>query len=255
MWKANNTTEQLADAWMDQREIQNLMGHYVSRLLLKQEGTVFDEFWSQFEEDVCIGLNDGWYVGRDAVGDYYKALVENTAVRSALIQKLFPDYLGHLSKDEVHGVGDLQVDALCSPIIEVSGYGTTAKGLWFFTGAHNAILPNGPYTFLINGYYAVDFVKEGVEWKIWHLQRICETTAPDGTNWAEQWELPPAMDDFKELENLKMPPYTQEKVNRQVYYAGRPAQEKVRIPEPFYDFKDTFSYGLGQRVMSAYRGH
>lgn len=255
MWKADYSTEQLADIWMDQREIQNLMGRYVSRVLLKQESTVFDEFWSRFEEDVCVGLNDGWYVGRDAVEGYYKALVENTAVRSDLIQKMFPDYLGKLTKQEIHGVGDLQVDALCSPVIEISGYGTTAKGLWFFVGAHNAILPNGPYTMLENGYYAVDFVKEGVEWKIWHLQRICETAAPDGTNWAEKWEFPPTKPRFETLVELQMPPFTQEKVNREVYYAGRPMPEKVPIPEPFYDFRDTFSYGLGQRSMSAYRGH
>lgn len=243
MYKSDYSTEQLADIWMEQREIQNLMGQYVSHLLLKKEGDIFDKFWSRFEEDVCIGLNDGWYVGRDAVADYYDTITKNVKVRSALIQKLFPDYLGSLSEEAVQGVGQLDVDAICSPIIEVSGYGTTAKGVWFFYGTHNEILENGPYTMVQNGYYAIDFTKEGTTWKIWHMQRICEICAPDGVNWADKWELPAAKAEFQELGELKDAPFTVERKGREIYHAGRKLQEKLRIPEPFYNWNETFSYG------------
>ena len=180
MYKRDYTLEEKANMWLDLREIQNLMGRYVRSLMLKQEGDVFERFWSRFEGDVCYGVNEGWYTGRDEVEAYYKKLAENTAVRSQLIRDLFPEFLGAKSDEEIQGVGQMTVDGLSVPVLEVSGLGTTAKGVWLFVGADHRILPNGPYTYAENGYYAVDFTKENTEWKIWHMQRIVEAGGPQG---------------------------------------------------------------------------
>lgn len=243
MYKNDYSTERLADAFLDLREIENTMGRYVNSLLLKKEDTIMHEFWSRFEDDLCLGVNDGWFTGRKAVSEYYEALYKNTCARSALIQKMFPNFLGGLTDEEVHGVGAMIVDAIAPPCIEVSGYGTTAKGVWLFINTCHEIMENGPYTIQENGYYAVDFIKEGTNWKIWHMQRIIESRAPQEVNWADKWELPPSKPGFIELSELKIPVPNRPGVIREIYRPDRPQPIKLRLPEPFYDWKDTFSYG------------
>lgn len=255
MYKRDYTLEEKANMWLDLREIQNLMGRYVRSLMLKQEGDVFERFWSRFEGDVCYGVNEGWYTGRDEVEAYYKKLAENTAVRSQLIRDLFPEFLGAKSDEEIQGVGQMTVDGLSVPVLEVSGLGTTAKGVWLFVGADHRILPNGPYTYAENGYYAVDFTKENTEWKIWHMQRIVEAGGPQGRDWAvaeSEQKLPPIKEEFKALEQLELPKPSHPAVLRERFYAGRPAPEKLRYPEPFYDFQDTFSYGCEMEGFDRY---
>lgn len=237
------TAEQLADRFMDIRAIENTMGRYVNSLLLKQEDTILHEYWSRFESDICYGTNDGWYTGRRAVREYYEAMYKNTQIRSELVRCLFPDFLGGKTDAEIHGVGALIVDAIAPPVIELSGYGTTAKGVWLFVNATHEILECGPYSILETGYYAVDFTKEGTQWKIWHMQRIVETRCPQEVNWADDWTLPAPKAEFESLCELAMPAPNRPEAGREIFRAGRGAQEKLRLPEPYYDWDDTFSYG------------
>ena len=235
--------EQLADRFMDIRSIENTMGRFVNSLLMKQEDDIIHNYWSRFEDDICYGTNDGWYTGRRAVREYFEALYKNTQIRSELVQKLFPDFLGGKSEEGIHGVGARIVDAIAPQVIELSGYGTTAKGVWLFVNATHEILECGPYSILENGYYAVDFTKEGTEWKIWHMQRIVETRCPQEVNWADAWELPAPKAEFASLKELAMPAYNKPGTAHELFRPGRPEQEKLRLPEPFYDWNDTFSYG------------
>lgn len=237
------TAEQMADRFMDIRSIENTMGRFVNSLLMKQENTILHDYWSRFENDICFGTNDGWYTGRRAVRGYFDALYKNTQIRSELVRSMFPDFLGDKTDEEIHGVGALIVDAIAPPVIELSGYGTTAKGVWLFVNATHEILECGPYSVLETGYYAADFTKEGTEWKLWHVQRIVETRAPQEKNWADAWELPAPKAGFESLRELSLPEPTRPGTIREIYRAGRPAPEKVRLPEPFYDWPDTFSYG------------
>lgn len=243
MYKQHYTSEQLADAFFDLREIENTMGRYVNSLLLKKEDSVMHDFWSRFEYDLCYGTNDGWYTGRKAVSEYYRALHENTRTRSSLIQGMFQNFLGGKSEEEIHGVGALIVDAIAPPCVEISGYGTTAKGVWLFVNTVHEIFDSGPYTMQENGYYAVDFTKEGANWKIWHMQRIVETRAPQQVNWADEWSMPAAKPEFAVLSELSMPAPNRPGTLREIYRPGRPEPEKLRLPEPYYDWDDTFSYG------------
>ncbi len=243
MYKQNYTAEQMADAFLDLREIENTMGRYVYAIQMKQEDTILHELWSRFEDDICYGTNDGWYTGRKAVGNYYKARYEDTQKRSQLIQQLFPEYLGDKTQEKLHGVGAMQVDAISPPCLEISGYGTTAKGVWLFNSTIHEILANGPYTIQENGYYAVDFTKEGTNWRIWHMQRIVETRAPQEVNWADSWQLPEPVPEFAQLEGLTLPEPNKPGKVYEAFYPGRPRQEKIRLPEPYYDWDDTFSYG------------
>ena len=65
------TSEQLVGIFEDQRDLKNLMGKLCYTILLKQEDQMLSRFWSA-REDICLGTNQGWYLGREAVGGYLR---------------------------------------------------------------------------------------------------------------------------------------------------------------------------------------
>ncbi|MBR1780627.1 MAG: nuclear transport factor 2 family protein, partial [Oscillospiraceae bacterium] len=164
-------TELLVHRWEDQRTIKNLMGKLANLTLLNREGEIFDRFWSR-AEDVCLGFNDGYYVGAQAVAGYYRAAAERNLLVAKLLQAKFPEQLGGKSDAEIDGVGPFKVEPLYNPLIEVAGDGKTAKGLWSCQGAHNEVGTAGPVANWTWGYFAADFIREDDGWRIWHLLRV-----------------------------------------------------------------------------------
>ena len=53
--------------------------------------------------------------------------------------------------------------AMCTPIIEVAKDGQTARGLWLFFGYYGGSWGAGQF--------AMDFIKEDGEWKIWKYKK------------------------------------------------------------------------------------
>ena len=109
-----NQTEQLVQQWEDQRTIKNLMGKYVNLVLLNREQEILSRFWSS-GDDLCLGFNDGYYVGRRAVEDYYRAVEARNLLVAKTLQKKFPQQLGDKSDEEIYGIGPFKVEPLYSP--------------------------------------------------------------------------------------------------------------------------------------------
>jgi SnoaL-like domain len=78
---------------------------------------------------------------------------------------------------------------LTTPIIEVAEDGQTAKGVWMSPGHETVpgLLPGGHWVW---GRYAIDFVKEKGEWKIWHLWFYPTFRTRVGRDWVEGPEAP-----------------------------------------------------------------
>lgn len=134
-----------------------------------------------------------------------------------------------------------------TPIIEVAGDGKTAKGLWYSPGiATAAVFKDGKVETGGNWFmekYAVDFVKEDGEWKIWHIGMYYDPTPP---TWGSQGDMAEAAqsDDDKEKSpaagGLEMT-----RPNPNPYEAWTPKSVlklEPRFPEPYYTFSETFSY-------------
>ncbi len=236
------TTAQLADRWYDKREIQNLAGKYVTSLLLMRYKDIFDDFWAK-DEEVCLSFNDGSYVGEMAVRGYYAASAENTSKKSEFIRGLFPEKLGSLSAEEIFGVGQLQALPITTPVVEIAGDGLTAKGIWHVQGSDNGVTQYGPLSYWTLGFICVDFVKQGDDWKLWHVLHAEDIHTPMGENWTQpkQHEV---MDGFEALAEISLPKFTVERVNYVGYSPDRPFTVPPRVPEPYETFGDTFSYGV-----------
>lgn len=240
---AEFTTEQLVTRWEDQRALKNLMGKYANCVILNREEVIFEKFWSS-KDDSCLAFNDGAYIGPDAIKAYYQAESDRTRLVGKLLQKRFPEELGQLSDEELYGVGPFKVRPLASPVIEIAGDGETAKGLWHCQGAYNEVETAGPVAYWTWGYFAVDFIKEGDDWKIWHLQYVNDIDSVCGQSWGKPVTPYPDLPEFAELGEFKYPEYSKKVTVRELYSPTRPLTKTPEIPQPYDTFADTFSYAI-----------
>lgn len=243
MLKQVSQTDELIDKWDVRREVQNLMGKYTYCFLLHKEGELFERFWSK-KADICLGLNEGWYAGPEAVKGYFEALCGLTLLNSRLLQRAFPDRLGDWSDEKLYGVGLQDHKPICNQIIEVADDLHTAKGLWHCQGKYDAITPSGPLSYWTWGWFAADFVYDGGEWRIWHLQQLQDIDSPCGHKWGRSYVEEEPIPPFGEIADYKLPEPTVPTVLREHYGTLRPYTEPPQLPEPYGTFEDTFSYGM-----------
>lgn len=243
MAESKYTAEQLANRWLDLREIQNLMGRYAYDELFKRQGTMFEKYWCRQAQPELV-FNHGAYIGTEAVSGYYTAYAENTEAVSQHIKSLFPDYLGKKSRQELHGVGTCDIDSIFCPVIELSGDGKTAKGAWLSWHSDSEIYEYGPYSYYDYGVLAADFVREDGQWRIWHLRQISDLRAPMGKSFTAGYELPEPKPEFAMVAELSLPEPTVAVTVREPYSTERENKPLIDIPEPYETFADTFSYGL-----------
>ena len=235
--------QQLAERFVDQREIQNVMGKYMFTTMICKDADVAARFWSKKAPEPALGLNDGWYVGLDAIDGYYRAISVNTAVRSKAIQARFPEKLGSKTDEELYGTGTMNVRPLTTVLVEVAGDGQTAKGLWQVMGVDNDITEYGPLSTWRWGWAAADFVLEDGQWKVWHLQMLDEIVTPVGSKWTESAPYP-VLPEFAHLADLTGPAPNRPCTLYTAYRADRPFQAPPEAPVPYQTFAETFSYGV-----------
>lgn len=224
------------------RECKNLMGKYVSSVLLNWEGKIYESFWSG-RDDVSLGLNNGYYVGPEAVAGYYSAISKATALKGKLLQKVFPDKLGNLTDEELYGVGPFEAKPLLSPVIKVAGDFETAKGVWMVQGSDTDVEACGPVTYWTWGVYCVDFIRENGEWKLWHVLYLEDIHHLAGQDWTEPETPYPDLPEFAELKKSAIPEPTVKKAVRQYYTPDRPFTPLPVLPVEYETFNETFSFG------------
>lgn len=239
----NTTTIQLLEKWEDQREIKNLMGKMSNCILLNREAELFELFWAHTQADVCLGLNNGWYIGPEALRAYYQAEHDRCALVAACLQKAYPQIIGDQSAEDIYGIGVFKAKPLYAPVIEVADDRRTAKGLWYCMGTSAKVDTAGPVADWTWGYYCVDFIREESQWRIWHLQYLNDVECISGQSWGSEQTPYPELDEFLPLKDFSMPKPSQETCLRAVYSPLRPMTPAPAIPEPYSTFSKTFSYG------------
>ncbi len=246
MSKENLTTEELVGLWEDQRDIKNLMGIYVNYIILNEDAKVVKDLWAD-RDDICLGFNDGWYIGREAVSSYYEAVKERNQLVASLLKERLDDKLEGKNEEELFGIGTFRVLPVSCPVIEVAGDGKTAKGLFYCMGAHAEVEEIGPNSKWSWGYYAVDFLRDGDEdgnnWKIWHMTYTNDVDSRCGESWGMELSYRPELPEFKALGEYKMPEYTKRECLRELWNLSRPLSGAPRLPEAYETFSETFSYG------------
>ena len=243
------TAEEIISKWEAHRAVQNLMGKITYHYLLKKEGQIFSDFWSS-AEDVCLGMNKGYYVGKEAVSGYYAALHEETVLRSKLLCERFAEEVKDKTEEEKFGIGCMDYKPLSSDLIEIAEDGKTAKGMWLCQGSYEKLTAGGPLAYWEWSCFAVDFIREGDDWKIWHMLYFRDIDHPCGTSWTQPPQERPVIDCFAAMGDFKMPKPTVRTTLWERYHVNRPFKKLPRTPVPYRSFADTFSYGYEEGVSA-----
>ncbi len=237
------TSMQLLEQLETRRELRNIMGRISHDYSVKQEAAVYERYFSA-REDVCLGVNNGYYKGAEAVKGYYDALGQEIALSSELIQKKFPAELGGKTPEEVYGVGMMTYLPFESQIIEIAEDGETAKGLWNVRGSYSKLTGCGPISYWTFGWAAVDFINEGGEWKIWHLQLVYSVDAQCGSKLYGEPKRYDPIPEFAPIDELKLPEPNVPETLMETYSPDRPFTKSPAAPVAYATFADTFSYGV-----------
>lgn len=241
--KRTYTSEEKLTRWEDARAIKNVMGRMSADYVVKKEKKMFVRYWST-RKDVCLGVNEGWYDGHEAVKSYYDALDRLITLQSKVIAKAFPKELGDKSEAELYGVGTMDYKPIDTPVIEIAADGKTAKGLWTIRGGHAKITTSGPVAYWEWGWFAVDFVKEGDDWKIWHMKYLTEIMRPCSSKWYGEPKKYAEIPEFAEMASFQMTPPNKPCTLREEYGVNRKFTPSPRVPEPYETFDETFTYGI-----------
>lgn len=239
----NLQIEHLVERWEDRRDVKNQMGKFVHYLLLKKEADMVKDLWSS-REDICYGVNGGWYQGREAVENYFGWFPGYTAKVAACLKAKFPDKLGDKSDEEIFGVGLMELKSISNYVIEVAEDGESAKGFCCLFGYNTTVDTRGPISNWILGTVCMDFVYENGEWRILHMQYLEDIDRPAGSDWGKK-ELPvfPDLPEFEALRGLEPPKPNVPCVLHESYSGTRSKTQMPRLPEPYQTFAETFSYG------------
>ena len=234
------TDDELIRRVWDIEDIRNMMGRrafYAANELRREE---LLDFWvtaPEYRNTASFGSNWGYYIGMDAVSNYY--VVKHDKDRKAHLESLAAFDPSVEYKDENLGLGCMSIHPVSTPLVELAGDGKTAQGLWYTFGQETVSRPDG--TALANWIYhrtAADFVKENGQWRIWHMLVIYDFSNEAGTDVSELpvFYEPGANPLEQEFGNPTIPMLTHDSTYN--WWDGYP-----REPSPYYTFSPEMGYG------------
>lgn len=161
-------------------QVKDLMSRRAMYSANEERERELEELWVKepaHQMTASFGRNYGYYVGMDAIRDYYV---------TAHQQRI----------DALNGVGYMENHAVSSPYVELAGDGHSARGLWYSIGQETYPDADGKVKALwVNDKIAADFLLEEEGWKIWHLVLSNDVWHPAGVPMmAMPDKLPPEMD-------------------------------------------------------------
>ncbi len=233
----------LLEKWEDLRQIKNLMGRYVLDILNSRHRNIVAERWSVKRNDICYGVNAGWYVGREAVAGLYEAKDRLVSLKAALLKNAFPEKLMDKSVEELRGAGPFFNLPNSTPLIEIAEDGGTAKAIWYCHGSYADLESTGIQSHWTWGYYTADLVKEDGQWRFWHLAWLNDIDTLCGQTWVKENVPYPEEEDFKCLKAPQLPEPNRPGILWEYYTPRRRFAGTPRLPEPYKTFSETFSYG------------
>lgn len=168
------TLESLAKSIENVKALQacrNIMARYCYYHTAFRHKAYVENCWAK-REDCCLKMPWGAYLGIEGVKRCY--LQEH----------------GDRSDPRTYETlkGAMFMHCLDTECLEVAEDGQTARGVWVSPGHETAVRGDDIMANWCWGKYAVDFIKEGGEWRIWHLQLFPLFNTPYETRWTD---IPP----------------------------------------------------------------
>ena len=237
------TAEQLVDRCLLIREAQNVVGSALHYDMLAKWNALYDEFWSK-DEDVCMGVNNGYFKGAEAVRGYYTKKTENAAAVSKFLMEKWGDkYIDGATVEDIYGAGYVKGNDFHSAIIELAGDNQSAKCLFQVQSANTNITPKGPLSYWNLSYLGVDLVWEDETFKIKNMVWVHDVDHPVAEPWTEPTKYPD-LPEFAALAALEEPVPNVPQEILAAYTPDRPFPKYPEMPVPYNTLAETFSYGI-----------
>lgn len=192
--------------------------------------------------ETCLGQNDGFWIGYESVYAAYVTAWEQALEAGAEAQRKAG------INGAARGDGAMLLHASTTPVIETAGDLQTAKGMFYSPGYVTTIEADGrPRARWVMQRYAVDFLRQGDEFKIWHMFIGVDYTCEVGDRPYQPSPVPAFnRDKLPLLDGIGfgaefVPPYDLDVpgLYSSIYgWCGYPPE-----PVPYETFETTFSYG------------
>ncbi len=228
----------MAQAWASY-ECQKLFNKHAAMCSAGMRAEEFDALWSR-REDICIGQNDGFWIGQASVQNAYVISYERA------LRKSQAEVETSTGKAPPLKAGSMVLHASTTPLIEVAQDLHTAKGMFYSPGFVTTIEDGGKgYAKWVMQRYAVDFIYESC-WKLWHVFIGVDYTCDVGKRPYQHSPVPGFNPPLPLLEGIGfgdtfIPPYdlpVPSLYSSALGWCGYPPE-----PEPYSTFSETFSYG------------
>lgn len=234
------TVQRLADI----QAVQDVMSRHAWYYSAGQHEREIDELYAKRQPDVSFGTNVGYWIGLPSIRRFYVDWFKKQSQKDlTALSKRHPQV-----KDEPRNLlaGTSMMHTLTTPLIVVAGDGRTAKGLFYSPGQVTQTPLGQPSANWMWERYAVDFIKEEGQWRIWHFNVFTDFTVEPGGDWTRPG--PGAKIDLQPGETLPWedPEAPQPDLPMQTYQRWGidvVRGENPRIPVPYRTFGETFSYG------------
>jgi len=192
-----------AQAVIDKQQIENLMSTHAHQ----RKGNVtpgsdeYVEVVAAKTPGVCYGLDNQWVYG----------IAAQRALRG--------------QDDPVAGKpGTMNMHMITTANVVVAGDGKTAKGVFYSPGFLTEMGSDGqPKSAWDFKRYAVDFVKEDDQWRIWHFAAFTDFVTPPNVPWTEKVDI------------------GNTSIRYQEWSPDTAADRRIRVPTPYAAFSETTS--------------
>lgn len=228
-------------------QIKNVMGRHAYHHALGDHRAELDEIWSA-RDDISWGNNMGFWVGRETLYNYYADAKE---VQDEATLKLMAKANPNIEvKKENFQLGALLMHSLTTPLIQVAADGKTAQGMWYSLGQVTNAGPDGKASGQwMHERYAVDFIKEGEDWKIWHFfvgtDLGCEAGKPFTGKFgpAPGEEMTPEQKEQQEAMMAIMEALPKPTIPMELYHCKYGWHNEPHFPRPYATHTAEISYG------------
>ncbi len=191
------TPEEMMSRTMAVEECRQITAKLAFFRTREERGREMDELWVRKPENrltASYGTNWGFYVGYDAIREYYVEKHEKDRIHQAEC------YAAAGETSELRkGLSSFRV--INTPCIYIARDGKTAQSLWYSCGTELIGKPGddaeGWWLYLRT---AVDYMLEDGEWKIWHVYDCYDCTCPIGTDFSEYPTFPTAEQEWARWE-------------------------------------------------------
>jgi len=150
--------------------IKNVMARHAYYHAYDMHEEEIDEIWVSEPENkktASFGQNWGYQVGLELIRENYA--VKNDLNRMKDLRALRTKHPEIEYESANRATGSMLMHCLTTPYIEVAGDGETAQGMWYSPGQITFTKQDGVDAMYMFELYGADFIKEGGQWKLWHL--------------------------------------------------------------------------------------